>query len=525
MLFEDMTKAAVAESVLRLRNAAAKEYDDSSDVMLDVDIVRRLMKNTTPPRIPAEMSWDLQSEYRDEWIPLALARAIVNKLQSAMYGRGVEYEIKGQEKNVIIAGILDNWRRAAPDIYCHALEFGYCVIRFYPDKRKGLVYGVYDPDEVTPIFDPETEDLDPIALIYRYKVPIDTVPIAKAKNVQEAIVLEHITRHKRDRVTGDILIPGMRKRWFSIDNIKWREWPYSENETWLNPYGDHLGAVIWRNDSSVNGPWGMSDVLPVYDLLQAVSHTCTDLKLLLKWNLWPPIYSDSPGFADLPYSWRQMWELRAGDGGGAATVDRLDWDPAALTGGMDYLKLLLQMVYETTSVPAIAMGNMDGIGNLSSGRALEVVMMPLTDLTMRREKLQEWQEQQAVIEMLAVYAHAMVERTGGKRSADELKIMTVEYMGEHYPDAYQMEVTVSFGQIGLAGSSEDTVAYYTGLYASGLMSLIECLRGLHPSWTEKELLDEHDRIKASADSGEGTVVDEGRAARIQQMIDGTTQNE
>lgn len=509
MLFEDLTKTAVAESVLRLRDALARQ------TAADVAIIRQLLDNTNPPRIPAEMSSDLQQEYRDDWIPLGLAQVIVSKLQSAMYGRGVEYIIKGQEENKTIAAMLDNWRRNAPGIYSHALSFGYCVVRFYPDKRKGLVYGVYDPDEVTPIFDPETEDLDPTGLIYHYKIPADSLPFAVPKNVKEASVLEKITRHERDRITGEIVMPGMRVRWYSVDSSTWKEWPYSDDETWLNPYGDHLGAVVWRNDDSLNGPWGLSDVLPAKDLLQSISQTCTDLKLLLKWNLWPPIYSSAPGFADMPYSWRAMWELQPDGAGASPTVDRLDWDPAALKGGMDFLRLLLQMMHETTSVPAIAMGDLEGLGNLSSGRALEVIMMPLSDLTSRREKLQEWQEQQALMEMMAVYAHAQAPK-------NELGVMTAKVDGTTYPDAYNLEIIVSFNQLGLSGSSEDTVAYYTGLYASGMMSLMTCLRGLHPEWTEKELLEEMDRIKASTDSAEGTVVDEGRAARIQQLItDGT----
>jgi hypothetical protein len=213
-----------------------------------------------------------------------------------------------------------------------------------------------------------------------------------------------------------------------------------------------------------------------------------------------------------------MWELQPDGTGSTPTVDRLDWDPAALEGGMRFLRLLLQMVHETTSVPAIAMGDLEGLGNLSSGRALEVVMMPLSDLTSRREKLQEYQEQQAIHEMMAVYAHAQAPK-------NELGVMSVKYGGMTYPDTFSLEITVTFGQLGLAGSSEDTIAYYTGLYQAGLMSLEECLKGLHPNWSEKEILEELDRLKASTDSAEGTVVDEGRAARIQQMVEGTETDE
>ena len=184
---------------------------------------------------------------------------------------------------------------------------------------------------------------------------------------------------------------------------------------------------------------------------------------------------------------------------------------------MDFMRLLLQEMNETSSVPAIAMGDLTGIGNLSSGRALEVVMLPLTDLTLRRQKLQEWQEEQAVREMLAVRAHGQSERSGTK---DELGLMTVNEAGQAYPYAFDLAVSVSFGQLGLANSTEDTVAYYTGLYAAALVSLEECIRGLHPEWNEKQVMEEIDRIRAGTESRETSVVDEGRAERIRMMTEG-----
>ncbi len=511
MLYEDLTKTAVIESVLRLR----QELEQLS--LQDIATIRRLCDNTNAPRLPVDMSNDLKSEYRLEWIRLGMASVIVSSLQSAMYGRTILYEVEGQEKNAVLNKVLDNWTRSAPSIYNRALKYGYTVTRFYPDFRRGVVHGSYDPDEVTPIFDPETEDINPLGLIYHYKVPVGSVPFPAPSNVPEALIVERITVNTRDRLTGEIVENGQgtRQRWYSFDGGgSWHEWLYYEGDEGLNPYGDHLGAVLWRNDMS-NSIYGTSDILPIKDLLQAVSVTCTDLKLLLKWNVWPTLYSSSQGFADLPYGWRQSYELTPDGSGGSPTVGQIEMNPSSLESGMRFLKLLLSMMHETSSVPAIAMGNLDGIGNLSSGRALEVVMMPLTNLTLRREKLQEYQEEQAVREMIAVYAHSKVE-TGNK---DEMAIMTADVDGIKYPNAYEIDISVEFGQIGLAANGEDLTNYYVTLYSAGLISLIECIKGLHPAWDETQALEELDRIKASSDSREGTVVDDGRAARIQAMIE------
>jgi len=509
MLFTDQTKQAVIESVLRLKARL------EALTIQDVTDVRMLCANTTAPVLPNDMTDDLQIEYRQEFIPLGLASVIVSNLQSAMYGRTVSCVIEEQEKNEQLQNIIDNWRMAAPSIYNRCLKFGYTVTRFYPDFRRGVVHGSYDPDEVTPILDPETESIDPIGLIYHYKVPAESVPFTAPANAKEALIVERITVNKRNRLTGEIEEQGVRERWLSFDGgSKWQPWPYSEDDNGLNPYGDHLGAVLWRNDVS-DEPLGTSDILPLRGLFAAISGTCTDLKLLLKWNVWPTTWSNSPGFADLPYGWRQSYELASDGSGNAPSVGMIEMNPASLESGMKFLKLLLAMMHETSSVPAVAMGNLDGIGNLSSGRALEVVMMSLRDLTLRRQKLQEYQEERATREMMVVLAHAQAE-TKGK---DEFGIMTETIDGITYPNAYQIPISIEFGQLGLSANSDDQVSYYTGLYAAGLYSLMECLKGLHPTWDDTQLTDEYDRIKAETDSREGTVVDDGRAQRIANMIE------
>ena len=141
-------------------------------------------------------------------------------------------------------------------------------------------------------------------------------------------------------------------------------------------------------------------------------------------------------------------------------------------------------------------------------------MMSLRDLTLRRQKLQEYQEEQAMREMLAVLSHALVET----KQKDEMGIMTVDIDGMKYPDAYEIPISIEFGQLGLSANGDDQVSYFAGLYGAGLYSLMECLKGLHPSWDEKQIIEEYDRIKGESDSREGTVVDDSRAARIQAMI-------
>ena len=509
MLYEDQTRAAVIESVLRLKARLAEL------TLQDVADIRRLCDNTTKPVLPVDMSDDLKLEYLAEFIPLGLPSVIVSNLQSAMYGRVVSCIVDGQEKNERLQKIISNWRRAAPNIYNRCLKYGYTVTRFFPDYRKGVVWGSYDPDEVTPILDPETEDIDPIGLIYHYKVPVESVPVQAPPNIEEALIVEHITANKHDRLTGDVIDQGRRERWYSFDGgTRWNRWLYSEDDIGLNPYGDHLGAVLWRNDVS-DEPLGTSDILPLKGLFMAISGTCTDLKLLLKWNVWPTTWSNSPGFADLPYGWRQSLELASDGGGNAPTVGTIKMDTGSLDSGMAFLKLLLAMMHETSSVPAVAMGDLDGIGNLSSGRALEVVMMSMRDLTLRRQKLQEYQEEQAMREMLAVLSHALVET----KQKDEMGIMTVDIDGMKYPDAYEIPISIEFGQLGLSANGDDQVSYFTGLYGAGLYSLMECLKGLHPSWDEKQIIEEYDRIKGESDSREGTVVDDGRAQRIANMIE------
>lgn len=510
MLLEDKAAAVYAEGVLRLR-------DEQQQAKLnDVRRAREIYANDTPPYLPRTMPDQLQVEYRAEWTPPAIAKVCVDKIMSAMYGRTIQRTVdpnvkRPEAEQLLVDKLLEVWDRSTARAYTRCLIHGSVVIRFFPDHRVGTIMGLYDPDEATPLYDPTTEDLEPYGIIYHYKIPASSFPFQT--KATEVVILEYITVHKRDPVTGAILSAGQRLRWWSNERSKWTPWPYFEGDTGLNPYGDHLGAVVWRNDD-ISGPSGVSEILPIYDLLMAASHTTTDLKLLLKWNLWPIMASNSPGFSDVPYSWRQNIELTPDGNGNKGEITRLDWNPQSLTGGMEFLRLLLQLVNESTAVPAIAMGDLTDIGNLSSGRALEIVMMPLTDLTNRRQKLQAWQEEQAIREMLVVWTHMQYESGKG----DMYGLMSVEYGGMIYPHAYMLPVNVTFGPLQLARSTEDLIAYTTQLYGAGLASLDYCIRTIHPDWTDEQVLIELDRVKGESTPREGNVVDEGRTARIQALI-------
>jgi hypothetical protein len=513
MLLDNKAAAIVAESVLRLRDEQNKAK------VRDVMRARLLYANATPPTLPGSMSDKMQTEYRLEWSPPAIAKCCVDKIMAAMYGRIVQRKVgetkQPEDVQYSVDKLLEAWDRNTARAYTRCLIHGHVVIRFFPDHRTGTVIGLYDPDEATPLYDPTTEDLSPYGIVYHYRIPASSFPLpVKALEVS---ILEYITTHKRDAVTGDILEAGQRKRWYSTSGT-WTEWPYYDGDLGLNPYGDHLGAVVWRNDDVV-GPDGESEILPIHDLLLSISHTATDLKLLLKWNVFPILASNSPGFANMPYGWRMNIELQPDGSGNKGEITRVDFSPGSLESGMNFLRLLLQLVNESTSVPAIAMGDLSDIGNLSSGRALEIVMMPLTDLTNRRQKLQAWQEEEALREMLVVWGHMMYESKKG----DPFDLMTVEYEGRAYPFAHMLPISVTFGPLGLARSTEDLIAYVTQLYGGSLASLDHCVRTLHPDWTDDQVIQEIDRIKGDTQPREGNVVDEGRTARIQAMIGAETE--
>ena len=520
MLLDDKTAGVVAESVLRLRD----EQNENRDI--DAHRAREIYANKTAPILPLSMSDKLRQEYQIEWTPPAIAKCCVDKIMAAMYGRIVQREVGEKaeagaeltDDQITVNKLLESWDRSTARAYTRCLIHGHVVIRFFPDHRTGTVMGLYDPDEATPLYDPTTEDLTPYGIVYHYSTPSTGFPIPVRPG--DVHILEYITAHKRDAVTGEILSAGKRLRWYSLDKDTWHPWPYFAGDAGLNPYGDHLGAVVWRNDD-VEGADGTSEVLPIYNLLMALAHTTTDLKLLLKWNVFPILASNSPGFSDVPYSWRQNIELEPDAASNKGEITRVDWNPNSLTAGMDFLRLLLQLTNESTCVPAIAMGDLSDIGNLSSGRALEIVMMPLTDLTNRRQKLQAWQEEQAIREMLVVWSHMLYENKKG----DPFKLMTETYEGNAYPSAFMLPINVTFGPLGLARSTEDLVNYTTQLYGAGLASLDYCLRTIHPDWTDDQIIEELDRVKGESQPREGNVVDEGRTARIQAMIGGQTDAE
>lgn len=457
-----------------------------------------LYRNATRPARPQEMSDDTYRDRCDAWSPIPLAALLVDTLAGGCYRRAVTRTTGDEALDALLAPVWAQMPTVMLQNARLAGIIGDTFVRVLPDWADGLRLSVWDGRHIVPLYDPD-DPQEIIGVVFDYLLDDVAAQLARAmrrRDMGRAPIggtqarIEIITRHIRDRQTGEIIQPGIQARF--IDDVRDTDLP-----PW-NPLGDYLPGVFWRNAVDPTSSRGLSTLEHTLPLLNAINESTTDARLLLLWNIYP-IIATTADMEEAPrYDHKAVWQLGSLPNGSPASVEMLEWSQN-LDGFRTYYDHLLGLLHETARVPAIATGDLTHIGELSSGRAYEIAMRPYLDTIAEHEQLYVVQELNLMRAMIA-----MLIATGRMPPAQASALSTVfsSEMGAQ-PDPIKLreamrEAAVEFAPVRLAEDAAMLAQVHSTRIGAGFESIETAIRETHPDWSDDRIREELERVNAGA---------------------------
>ncbi len=461
----------------------------------EIERASLLYDNNTEPVITGAMnSSDVASRKRC-WLPVALTSVIVDKIATALYGRGVRRTSGDEELDAILAPTWRDMGRVMLRVSKVASLAKNDVIGIgirYPGVVKYYDYGAGNS---VPILDPEDPHGKPIGVIHEYFSDTRDVDTQVQDSLRGHKTVKHITevvtRHQRDGA-GDIIAPGIHVLFEDGKRVPLADGGY-------NVLGDFLGCVFWRGADHPDDAHGRSDVIPLIKMLDGLNDLICTAGEKIIWNVHSPIVTNinvEPG--SLRYAPGEMWTIAGGLGSGEF-FKRLESDPS-ITPVMELVNFIVNMIHETSRVPSVATGDLEHIGNLSSGRAFEIAMIPMSDLMKEKEAVAREQEIDLMGESIAALAYYGYLPPG----------WTIPSAYGEWEEPYAARIMEQTNQASIqfepVSYPVDRSVLISGLVQgvnNGVMSREEAVSALHPGWSADAVQSELDAI--SEPSGPITV--------------------
>jgi hypothetical protein len=504
--FKDITKDIVAATFDDLLNKYESRHLELQNDYAD------LYHASTLPEKPKTMSLDRWHEIEAAWVPVPLLKVIVSKIASMMYGRAVDRTSGSDEIDKLLEPIWTLQKRLMPKVCKSAGLMGDGALRITPDWYSGITLRWWDGRHINPIYDPNT--LEIVGMFY------DVLADPLSSQVNRLLggsgdvkdIKELVTKHIRDPLTGEILQEGIRARFVDGKPVPWDESTPPELDG-LNPLGDYLDCVFWRNDDAITGIRGASDAEAIAPLLNSINEMLVQGSMVIKYNAYPVITTTAQFKKNPSVHAGKIFQLGTDGNGNPATMGYLEWSQE-MKGYMDMFNRLMSLVHETSQVPAVAVGDLEHIGSLSSGRAYEVAMSPLLDLISMREEIYTQQELEVMELSIAGLAHV-----------DRLKGLTTEQFGiANMPDAGKIKAlmataTVEYAPVKVARDELSDAQVHSMRISSGYESEEQAMRATHPNWSDEKVLEELE--KTGADEVKKLDAETGlRSQNISAIIEG-----
>ncbi len=258
----------------------------------------------------------------------------------------------------------------------------------------------------------------------------------------------------------------------------------------INPLGDYLGAVYWRGLDHPFESWGKSDILPLYETLVAINELFTDGRELMTWSIHSPVViTNAEGQVNWDYSPRSILKVSGGVDS-PVNVKRLESGTQTFNDFGAFIDMLLAQFHQTSRIPSVAVGDLNGIGKASSGRAFEIAMIPLKELIDEKETVCVPQELELMREILAKQAYY-----------GDITGYMVNYNGYSMPNVKRINLLTQDARIEFAPIAfPDVVVGETlsGQVASGIRSQENAIQTLHEEWGSKQVQDEVNQIASES---------------------------
>lgn len=475
MLFEDMTALEVAKSVMRMEM-------DSRPLDLEMMVALKNMYDNTskPVRVPG-MSTRIYQGRLESWTPIDYTAMLVDKIAGVLYGRPVTRDTGSDEINKRLSSTYTNNKDSFVRVSKLASLCGYGALRIRRKWDGTIVLTTYGFSDVTPILDPEDEYGSPMGI--KFSVSVDRLPdwaevqVKKKKSLY--VFTEIITRNKRDD-RGRIIAPGEYLAYVDDDEI---ETPSKG----INPMGDFLGAVFWRGLDHPFNPWGKSDILPLYETLVAINELLTDGRELMAWGIHSPVVvANADGQINWQYSPRSILQVSGPD----LMIKRLESATQSFNDFQNFVDMLLAQFHITSRVPSVAVGDLNGIGKASSGRAFEIAMIPLSELMDEKETVCIPQELELMREIVAKMAYY-----------GDISGYTTMYEGFSMPDPIKINKLLENAKIEFSPIAYPEVVNAETLTAQvkgGIRSREDAIKTIHEDWNDQQIEDEIARIDADS---------------------------
>lgn len=501
-LFDDRTRQEVLQSLIRSLEGAPANIDQAT--MKDLKDMYDNMKGPVRPGSMTDVSFRNRCT---AWTPVGFTRLLVDKIAALLYGRTVERTTGLPEKqDAVFQAIYKPARGTFMRLSKMASLAGYAVIRIRRDWAGNYGFRLYGFDEVEPILDPADPSGLPLGIHYNLlltELPRWVQELNPDLRQESVYVYEEIiTRHIRDE-NGDIIERGVYEVLIEGRPVKT---PYNG----VNPLGDYLGAVWWRGLEHPFNAWGGSDILPIYNTLVRLNEMLSDGGELIMWALHSPVITNAQGKLQWGYGPNNIWQA-TGTEAKDLWVKRLETNIDALTPLQEFIKNLVQIMHQTSRVPSVATGDLDGIGKASSGRAFEIAMTPAKELVAEKENVCIPQE----IDLMEEIAARMVyygDMPGATYSLDGFNMPDPMALRKMLADAQVTFTPLSFPQESIA----ETIS---GQVISGVRSLENAIQQLHPSWNKTQVEEEMKLIEARKQS-EGDTSAEANIAALRARLAG-----
>jgi hypothetical protein len=228
------------------------------------------------------------------------------------------------------------------------------------------------------------------------------------------------------------------------------------------------------------------------------------------WSLHSPVVTNAQGDLKWQYGPRSIWKA-TGSESADVWVKRLESGVGVLPNLIEFIRLLTNDLHQTSRVPSVSVGDLDGIGKASSGRAFEIAMTPAKELVAEKENAAVPQEYLLMEELVARMVYY-----------GDLTGKTYSLEGHNMPDAIdirkrleKMEITFT----PLSFPQEVIPETISGQVAAKIRSQKDAIQHLHPTWSEDKVDEEVKQI-AGESGTDGDTSAESNIAALRARITG-----